>query len=971
MNMRVVGALILLFLLPADDASAAPSLAMAPIGFRIESVTPVPGIPRTYDVVARAGIYNTGDPATNVTAQLTSSSAQMVIADGDVSFGAVGRVTRLNPVTSIDTFKVRLTYPRPHTLAEALQFVRTTIESLSWRISCGNCGGNRPPVANAGAAQTTHIGQSVALDGSASTDPDGDSLRFTWSVASAPPGAAPHFSDASSVRPTTALTVPGTYVIQLIVNDGHVNSAPSLVTLTTVNSTPVANAGPDQAAVVGAHVALNGAASNDVDGDALTYEWRLLEQPATSSASLLNADPASPSADFVVDRAGRYVAQLTVRDAQSASSPDAVVVSTVNSAPIARAGVDRTTRVGEWVELSGAGSSDADQDALAYRWSLTAPPGSATVLSSLTGATTGFAPDVRGVYVVQLVVNDGSVDSEADTVAISTVNSRPTSDAGANREVSAGSRVDLNGGGSSDPDGDALSFAWSLISAPPDSGAALVGAETPTPYFVADVPGLFVAQLVVSDGNFDSVPSTTQVSVLVTDDEPPYVTIETPALQSFVNSRSVRFRGQVSEAALLSIGGIAVMLDSQNRFDQVIELAEGWNFLEVVAEDSVGNRATDHWVVTVDTQAPQAPRALALTREVLSGGILRVSGDSEAVEMYAVVRVTNLRTGQSVDAMSDGNGRFEARIAGLESDDLSIVVRDAATNESPAVQMPGIGGGELRIEIATPLDGVTVADRLITVRGQLFGPLDAGVSINNLPTTPLESGGTRTFVAAIALQPGENLIEIVAARPNGARVIRQLHVTSAGARAFSVTASPGSGVAPLNVMFEISQFEPGEIRRTTIDLDGNGTADIARDNDDRFISGSYPVAGIYEARVVIETATGEIINSTVPITVLDRATVDVEVQRVWSALRAAFLAGDAEAALALFEPDAAQRYRPAFTAPGTNLAALAPDLGPIFPAKVYGSIAEYVITRSTAGVKEGFIISFMRTKDGAWRLSTL
>jgi len=971
MSIRICGALVLLLSLSATNASAAPSLAMAPLGFRVESVTPVAGIPRTYDVIARAAIYNTGDPAANVTAQLTSSSAELVIADGNVSFGNVGRVTRLRPVQSVDTFKIRLTFPRPHTFAEALQFVRTTIESLSWRISCGNCGGNRPPVANAGANQTTYVGQTIALDGSASMDPDGDALHFNWSVVSAPTGSTPQIADASSVRPTTILSAPGTYVIQLIVNDGQTNSAPSVVTLTTENSAPIANAGPDQSAAVGAHVSLDGAASSDVDGDALTYEWQLLEVPANSAAAVLNADPASPAADFVVDRAGRYVAQLTVRDAQSASSPDSMIVSTINSAPVARAGADITARIGQFLEFTGAASSDADQDSLTYRWSLSAPAGSSTALSSLTGLTTGFAPDVHGVYVVQLLVNDGSVDSEADTVAVSTVNSRPIANAGANREVSAGSRVDLDGSGSSDPDSDALSFAWSLINAPPDSDAALVGADTPNPHFVADVPGVFVAQLVVSDGNFDSDPSTTLVSVLVTDDESPFVSIESPGHQSFVNSPNVRFRGQVNEPAVLSIAGIAVTLDQQNRFDHVIELEEGWNLINIVARDAAGNVESAYWVVTVDTQAPLPPRAQALSREALPNEVIRVRGSSEAVEMYSVVRVTNLRTGQSVTATANGNGVFEAQIAGLESDDLSIVVVDAAANESPAVQLSGIGGGELRIEIAAPLDGATVADRSVVVRGQLFGPVDAGVSINSRQVVLFENGGTRAFSAHVVLADGENQIEIVAKRPNGASLTRQLRIIRAGMQAFSVEATPNSGIAPFDVMFRISQYGPGKISRTSIDFDGNGTVDITRESDDRYISGSYSLPGVFEARAIITTTDGEIITSTVPVTVLDRAQVDVQIQRVWSALRTAFQAGDAEAALALFEPGAALRYRPAFTAPGANLPALAPDLAQIHPAQLGTSYADYVITANSGGVNEGFLITFVRTSDGAWRLSSL
>ena len=47
-------------------------------------------------------------------------------------------------------------------------------------------------------------------------------------------------------------------MVQLIVNDGKVNSAPDTVTITTTNTLPVANAGPDQTVFVGTTVQLDG-----------------------------------------------------------------------------------------------------------------------------------------------------------------------------------------------------------------------------------------------------------------------------------------------------------------------------------------------------------------------------------------------------------------------------------------------------------------------------------------------------------------------------------------------------------------------------------------------------------------------------------------------------------------------------------------------------------------------------------------
>ena len=84
-------------------------------------------------------------------------------------------------------------------------------------------------------------------------------------------------------------------------SDGVLSDTATL-TFTTTNSPPVANAGADQTAPVGTLVTLSGAGSSDVDGDALTYAWTIVDAPANSIAAL--SDPASVGPTFVIDRAG-------------------------------------------------------------------------------------------------------------------------------------------------------------------------------------------------------------------------------------------------------------------------------------------------------------------------------------------------------------------------------------------------------------------------------------------------------------------------------------------------------------------------------------------------------------------------------------------------------------------------------------------------------------------------------------------
>ena len=149
---------------------------------------------------------------------------------------------------------------------------------------------------------------------------------------------------------------------------------------------------------------------------------------------------------------------------------------------------------------------------MTYHWSLTSPAGSSAVLDDPFAVNPALVVDVAGAYVAQLIVNDGAIDSSPDTVSISTENSMPVADAGDDTAVVTGATVQLDGSGSSDPDGTPLQTAWSLTSRPPGSSAALSDPGIVNPTFVADVNGTYVAQLIVGDGALLSAPDTVTIT---------------------------------------------------------------------------------------------------------------------------------------------------------------------------------------------------------------------------------------------------------------------------------------------------------------------------------------------------------------------------------------------------------------------------------------------------------------------------
>ena len=78
---------------------------------------------------------------------------------------------------------------------------------------------NGRPVANAGPDQTAYVGRLVTLDGSGN-DPDDDDLTYAWSFTSRPTGSQAALSNATLPSATFTPDLPGTYTVQLIVDDG-------------------------------------------------------------------------------------------------------------------------------------------------------------------------------------------------------------------------------------------------------------------------------------------------------------------------------------------------------------------------------------------------------------------------------------------------------------------------------------------------------------------------------------------------------------------------------------------------------------------------------------------------------------------------------------------------------------------------------------------------------------------------------
>lgn len=258
------------------------------------------------------------------------------------------------------------------------------------------------------------------------------------------------------------------------------------------------------------------------EGD-VSYAWTVESVPVDSQIGTDDLNVSEPpTATFTPDVVGTYVVSVSAEDATGTRSAAEFVVVTVtsgNAAPVADCGANLTGEEDQRVDFDGTGSQDPEGASLTYQWTLSAVPDCSTLtpggndIFNGNSASPSLVPDCSGVFMVGLAVSDGEQWSEPDfcTVTVTSGNQAPIADAGDSTTLSACTEqnYELDGFGSYDPEGSALTYQWSLLSAPSGSAASDTSFNDATlanPTFRWDVAGAYTFGLQVSDGELSSSP---------------------------------------------------------------------------------------------------------------------------------------------------------------------------------------------------------------------------------------------------------------------------------------------------------------------------------------------------------------------------------------------------------------------------------------------------------------------------------
>jgi PKD repeat protein len=333
---------------------------------------------------------------------------------------------------------------------------------------------NAAPLAEAGDDRFAVVDEELLFDASGSVDRDSGIVDYHWD-----------FGDGDSARGLQvrhAYRQAGDYDLALTVTDaaGIANSSATDIARIAVAAPPgPAIAGP-AAACIGDLVALSTPRSDDVG-----FTW-LLGDGETAEGDAV---------EYAYDRPGRYTVTLFADDTSQRTRGIRYTtrVLHVNQPPHAGAGADRRACPGETLSFDASASRDRDGAVTRWRWYF----GDG---ATAEGETAEHAFAEPGTYEVRLTVEDDSGSTcnvTSDTLQVA-VNAPPVADAGPDRSAWVGGANDvleLDGSGSSDPDGSALSYLWELGDGTVLFGERLrhtlfQGGELPVTLTVSDTSGL-------------------------------------------------------------------------------------------------------------------------------------------------------------------------------------------------------------------------------------------------------------------------------------------------------------------------------------------------------------------------------------------------------------------------------------------------------------------------------------------------
>ena len=332
--------------------------------------------------------------------------------------------------------------------------------------------------------------------------------------------------------------------------------------------------------------------------------------------------------------------EVEVSDGTTTSTDTVTItVNADNDAPSAEAGPDQTVDEGDAVTLDGSGSTDPEGQGLTYTW--TQVGGTSVTLSEANASQPTFtAPEglSNTTLTFEVEVSDGTTTStDTVTITVNADNDAPSAEAGPNQTVDEGDEVTLDGSGSTDPEGQGLTYTWTQVGG---TSVTLSEANASQPTFTAP-EGLsnttLTFEVEVSDGTNTSTDTVT-ITVNADNDAPsaeagPSQTVDEGDAVTLDGSSSSDPEGQGLTYSWTQVGGTSVTLSDANVSQPTFTAPEGLSNTTLTFEVEVSdgtNTSTDTVTITVNADN-DAPTAHAGSPQMVeSGNTLRLDGSASS-----------------------------------------------------------------------------------------------------------------------------------------------------------------------------------------------------------------------------------------------------------------------------------------------------------------------------------------------------
>lgn len=410
-----------------------------------------------------------------------------------------------------------------------------------------------------------------------------------------------------------------------------------------------------------------------------------------------------------------------------------------NTAPTAQAGTDQTIQLPtNSVSLAGS-ATDAENNPITYSWSAT--PAGVTFASASAASTTATFPG-EGTYTLTLTASDGAL-SGTDTVTVTVQaagsgSGAPTVNAGADQTIQLPTNSVSLSGSATDPEGSAVTYAWSATPAGVTFADASAAATTAT--FVT--PGTYTLTLTASDGSVAGT-DTLQVVVQSLGNTAPAVNAG-PDLTLYLPRTTTTLSGSAVDDSIPSnnvtytwattVPGASIATPSAASTQVTVPAAAGTYAFTLTANDGELS-TTDTINVSVSASAvttlifPGADAETDPNHGWTRTDPANVSMDAALLEQAKTYSLTGgvgglnqggsgvvIRYGKLVYSWGDIDERYDLKSTtksiggmalGLAIDDNRLGLRDSARTHFPSIGVPGNDPADPRLANITLLQLAT------------------------------------------------------------------------------------------------------------------------------------------------------------------------------------------------------------------------------------------------------------------------